>query len=60
MWKNTAEPGRSQMTVRRMRFALWTPEFKNTVSEYVTFISLPLQQWLHERASLLRYTVTVL
>ena len=25
-------------------------------SEYVTPIALPLQQWLHERASMLRYT----
>ena len=25
-------------------------------SEYVTFITLPLQQWLHERSSMLRYT----
>jgi len=25
-------------------------------SEYVTFIVFPLQQWLHERAAMLRYT----
>jgi len=25
-------------------------------SEYVTLIDFPLQQWLYERASLLRYT----
>jgi hypothetical protein len=28
----------------------------NTHSEYVIFIAFPLQQWLHERASRLRYT----
>ena len=28
-------------------------------SEYVTFIAFPLQQCLHERASLLRYTFIV-
>jgi len=25
-------------------------------SEYVMLIAFPLQQWLHERASMLRYT----
>ena len=28
----------------------------NTHSAYVTLTAFPLQQWLHERASLLRYT----
>jgi len=28
----------------------------NTHSEYVILIAFPLQQWLHERASMLRYT----
>jgi len=28
----------------------------STHTEYVTYIAFPLQQWLHERASLLRYT----
>ena len=31
----------------------------DTHSEYVIFIDFPLQQWLHERASMLRYTYTV-
>ena len=30
----------------------------NTPSEYVIRIACPLQQWLHERASMLRYTYT--
>jgi len=28
----------------------------NTHSEYIIVIAFPLQQWLHERASILRYT----
>ena len=31
-------------------------EAKNTDSEYVIIIAFPLQQWWHERASMLRYT----
>ena len=39
-----------------MRIACWIPKAINTHSEYVTFIAFPLQQWLHEPASMLRYT----
>jgi len=38
-----------------MRIASWKPKATNTHSEYV-IIAFILQQWLHERASLLRYT----
>ena len=31
-------------------------KLQNTPSEYVTLISFPLQQWLHERSPMLRYT----
>jgi len=55
MWKNTVQPGRPQMTWR-MYIAYWIPTATNTHSEYVIFIAFPLQQWLHERASVLRYT----
>jgi hypothetical protein len=48
MWKNIVQQGRAQMTIWR------TPT--NTHSEYVILIAFPLQQWLQERASLLRYT----
>jgi len=58
-WKNTAEPGRPQMTIRRMRIACWIPKATNVLSEYVPLIEFPLQRWLHERASMLRYTYTV-
>jgi len=39
-----------------MHVAYWTSKAENTQSKYVIFIAFPLQQWLHERASLLRYT----
>ena len=56
MWKNTVELGRPQMTIRRMRIACWIPTATNTHSDCVILIAFPLQQWLHERASMLRYT----
>jgi len=42
-----------------MRIAFKTTKATNTHSQYVIFISFPMQQWLHERASMLRYTYTV-
>ena len=44
------------MTKWRMRIAYWMAKVTDTHSEYVMIISFPLQQWLHERASMLRYT----
>ena len=38
----------------RMRFACWTTEATNTNTEYLIFIVFPWQQWLRERASMLR------
>jgi len=57
-WRNTVESGRPQMTILRTRNACSILKATNTHSEYVIFIVFPLQQWLHERASLLRYTCT--
>jgi len=34
----------------------WIPKVKNTLPGYVTRIAFLLQQWLYERASMLRYT----
>jgi len=59
MWKNTVETGRPEMTIRHMSFACWTPQAINTLSEYVIIIDFPLQQWLHERASMFLYTYNV-
>ena len=56
MRKNTVEPDRPQMTIRRMRFACWIPRATNTHSEYVILIGFLLQQWSHEHASMLGYT----
>ena len=56
MWKNIVEPDRPQTTIRRKRIACWIPTATNTRSEYVIFVVFLLQQWLHERASVLFYT----
>jgi len=39
-----------------MHIACWIPKATSTYSEYVTSLAFPLQQWLYEHASLLRYT----
>jgi hypothetical protein len=50
------EAGVPSMTIWRMCIACWILKDTKTHSEYVIIIALPLQQWLHERASLLHYT----
>ena len=55
LWKNVIKPGRPQMTIWRMHIAYWIPKTTNTHSEYWILTALPLQQWFHERTSLLRY-----
>ena len=40
--------------IQSMCFACWIPKAK--ASEYVILIAFPPQQWLRERASMLRYT----
>jgi hypothetical protein len=42
------------------RIAWWITKATDTHSEFVTLIAFPLQQWLHERASMLRYTYSTL
>jgi len=54
--KNTVEPDRPQMTIWRMHIACWITKVANTHSEYVILIDFPRPKWLHERASMLRYT----
>jgi hypothetical protein len=58
MWgeKYVAETDRPRMTIWRMRIACWIPKATNTHSEYVILTVFPLQQWLYERASMLRNT----
>ena len=50
------------MTIWRTRIACWIPKATNTHSEYVIVITFLLQQWLHERTSMLRcmYTACLL
>ena len=56
IWNNTVEPNRPYMRIRRTRIACWIPRGTNTHSEYIIIIDFPPQQWLHERASVSRYT----
>ena len=44
------------MTIWRVRITCWIPKVSNTPSEYVILFAFLLQHWLHERASMLRYT----
>jgi len=53
--KNIVEQDGTQMTIWRMCFACWITKATNTHSEYVIVVAFPLQQWLHQRASMLRY-----
>ena len=39
-----------------MRIAFWILKSTNAYSEYVIINAIPVQQWLHERTSVLRYT----
>jgi hypothetical protein len=55
MW-NVVESERPQMTKWRMRIASWIPKATNTHSQYVILTAFPPQHWLHERATMLRYT----
>jgi hypothetical protein len=55
MWKTTVEPGRSHVTIWRMRIACWIPMTAKAHSEYVLLIDFLLQYWLHERALMLHY-----
>ena len=56
MWKNIVQPDSPRTTIWRMRFACWIPKATDTHFEYVIPIALPLQQWLHEHGSMLRYS----
>ena len=56
MWKNIVERDSPQVAIWRMRFACWIPKAADTYSEYVILLAFQLQQWLHERASVLHYT----
>lgn len=50
LWQNMVQQGRPQMTIKYGACALHAT---NAHSEYVILIPFPLQQWLHERVSML-------
>jgi nitrogen regulatory protein PII-like uncharacterized protein len=57
MWENIVETDKPQMTIWRMRIACWVPKATITHTQVVLIlIAFSLQQLLHERASVLRYT----
>jgi len=55
MCKNIVQPSRSQMTIWSMHVVCWITKGTSTHSKYITHIAFPLQKWLHERTSVLRY-----
>jgi hypothetical protein len=58
IWKNMAESDRThENTIRPMRFACWITKAIVTHLEYVLLNAFPRQQWLRERASVLRLQV---
>jgi hypothetical protein len=42
-----------------MRIARWIPKATNTYTGYVLLMACPLQQWLHQRDSMLHNTYIV-
>jgi len=59
MW-DIVQPDWPQKTLWRMRSSYWTTKAASTHSDYVIIIAFPLQQWLHERALMLRYVLCLL
>ena len=58
---DTAGQATCDNNIWRMGIACWITKAAGTHSEYVMLIDFPRQQWLRERASLLRYgTLAVL
>jgi hypothetical protein len=53
MWKSMVDPNRSQMTICGIFIACWIPKARDTHSEYVIFIAVPLKHWLHKPPSTL-------
>jgi hypothetical protein len=43
------------MAIWRMCIACWIPKARNTHSEYTILTVFTVQQWLQQRASMLRY-----
>jgi len=56
MWNYRARQLTADNIIRRMRLSCSIPNIINTHPEYVTLIAFLPEQWLHERASMLRHT----
>jgi hypothetical protein len=56
--KNAVQQGRPQITMWHMQIACWITKAKNTHSQYVICVAVPLQQRLKEHASMLHYMYT--
>ena len=59
LWHNVDKYFRdtqAQMAIWHKRIACWIPKATNTHSEYLLLIVFLLQQWLQERATILRNT----
>jgi hypothetical protein len=59
LWDNVEKYGTVRQAtdnniIRCLRFACWITKATDTHSQYVIFIAFPRQQWLRERASVLR------
>jgi hypothetical protein len=59
MWKNIVERSKLQTILSRMRIACRIPKTTIKHSGCIILIVFQLQQWLHERASILPYTYMV-
>jgi hypothetical protein len=55
-WKNIVDRGRPRMTKWHKPIACWVPKATNTHSGCAILVAFPMQQWLHECASMLHYT----
>jgi len=56
MWGKFVEQGHTTDDNMVHALACWIPKVTNTHSQYVIHIAFPQQHWLHERASILRYS----
>jgi len=60
MGRSIVEPDRLQMMIWRLCIAGWVRKATNTYTQYVMLIAFSLHQCLHERASILRFTLHTL
>ena len=56
MWKKSCTDEQTTDDYTAMRIPYWIPKATDMLSVYTTILTLPLQQWMHEHASMLRYT----